>query len=41
LEGRIRNAFESTPLSSRVLGELADELKAADFHRSVYGGLIG
>ncbi|MFH0799177.1 MAG: hypothetical protein V2A66_03230 [Pseudomonadota bacterium] len=35
LDGKIRS------LSDRIVGDLKDELKTADFHRSVYGGLIG
>lgn len=41
LDGRIRDIFETKKLSERIIGELKDELKAADFQRSVYGGLIG
>lgn len=41
IEGKIRDMFEASPLSERLSGELAGELKAADFLSSVYGGLIG
>ena len=39
--GRIRDIFETTPLSTRIVGELAGELETANFLKSVYGGLIG
>jgi hypothetical protein len=38
---KIRNIIETAPLSERVKGELAGMLKSSDFHRSVYGGLLG
>jgi len=41
IAGEIKNIFETTPLSKRVVGELKEDLKAADFVSSVYGGIIG
>lgn len=41
LGNEIRGMFTRTPLSQRIIGDLKEELGAADFHRSVYGGLIG
>jgi hypothetical protein len=41
IEGKIRDMFQASPLSKRLQGELAKELKAANFLSSVYGGLIG
>jgi hypothetical protein len=41
IEGRIKDIFETTPLSKRVVGELKEDLKTADFVTSVYGGIIG
>lgn len=40
LDGRIKEMFETTPLSQRILGDDADAIKATDFLKSVYGGLI-
>lgn len=41
IEGKIKDIFETTPLSKRVVGELKEDLKTADFVTSVYGGIIG
>ncbi len=40
IDGRIKEMFETTPLSQRILGDDADAIKATDFLKSVYGGLI-
>ncbi|MFH1830590.1 MAG: hypothetical protein ABH871_07430 [Pseudomonadota bacterium] len=41
LEGKIKNMFETAPLSKRIIGDLRDGLSTADFLKSVYGGVIG
>jgi len=41
LDKQIRDVFETRPLKDRIEGELKDALKSANFHKSVYGGLIG
>lgn len=41
IEGKIKNIFETTPLSERIVGELGSDLNAADFITSVYGGISG
>ncbi len=41
LEGKIKDMFEIAPLSKRIIGELAPELKTAEFLKSIYGGVIG
>lgn len=41
IEGEIKNIFETTPLSKRVVGDLKEDLRTADFVTSVYGGISG